>query len=549
MYKVNLMDMEIGVDKGTKIYNLIKKYAIEDYNVNTIIACKVNGVVKSLNYEIENDCDITYIFINSTEGMRIYVRGLTLVLIKALNELYPEAKLVVDYSLGEALCCEIVGIDIIDEIVVALRNRMREIIRENMPIIKKTMSVEEVQEIYRKDGFSEKAEFIGNSHQKALSLYYIDEVCGYFYGKMPISTGYLNVFDLKKYEKGVIIMYPNKNDTNYISSMTMPKKLYRTFSEYEDFYETVGIKNINDLNDKIRSGEIKDIIMITEAMHEKKIAGIADKIAKDRMKKLILIAGPSSSGKTTFAQRLSIQLMVNKMNFVTLSMDNYFIERKDTPKDENGQYNFEAINVVDIEYLNSDIQKLMQGVEIELPEFDFITGTRQYNGKMAKLEPNGVIILEGIHCLNDELTPNIPLENKFKIFVSALTVLNVDGYNRISTTDTRLIRRIIRDSKFRNYTIEETMERWESVRRGEDKYIFPYQENADVMFNTSLPFEYSIFKDEIEELLIEVPKTSEYYSETNRIKTLITLFLPLESGDIPKNSILREFIGEGCFYR
>ena len=317
----------------------------------------------------------------------------------------------------------------------------------------------------------------------------------------------------------------------------------------KDFYETVGIKNINDLNEKIRSGEIKDIIMITEAMHEKKIAGIADKIAKDSMKKLVLIAGPSSSGKTTFAQRLSIQLKVNKMNFVTLSMDNYFIERKDTPKDENGQYNFEAINVVDIEYLNSDIQKLMQGEEIELPEFDFITGTRQYNGKMAKLEPNGVIILEGIHCLNDELTPNIPLENKFKIFVSALTVLNVDGYNRISTTDTRLIRRIIRDSKFRNYTIEETMERWESVRRGEDKYIFPYQENADVMFNTSLPFEYSIFKEEIEELLTEVPKTSEYYSETNRIKTLITLFLPLESDDIPKNSILREFIGDGCFYR
>lgn len=549
MYKVDLMDMEIGVDKGTTIHELIKKYSQEDYDISNIIACKVDGVIKDLDYQVDNDCVISYIFTNSTEGMRIYVRGLTLILIKALNDLYPNANLKVDYSLGEALCCEIQGIEIIDEIVVALRNRMKELIEQNIQIVKKYVTVEELQEIYIQSGFPEKAELIKNTQTKSLSLYYIENTCGYFYGKMPTSTGYIKMFDLKKYENGVILMYPNRNDLSVIKASHMNKKLYNTLKEYEDFYETVGIKNIYDLNEIIRNGSIKQAIMVTEAMHEKKIAHIADNIAKDTSKQLILIAGPSSSGKTTFAQRLGVQLMVNKINYVTLSMDNYFVVRENTPLDENGEYDFERLETVDIPLLNDNINRLMNGEEVELPEFDFVTGQRNYNGKFAKLSPNGVIVLEGIHALNDELTPNIPVEKKYRIFVSALTVLNVDNYNRISTTDTRLIRRIIRDSKFREYGIEETMAMWESVRRGEDKYIFPYQENADVMFNTSLPFEFSIFKEEIEGLLDTVPRNSVYYSETNRIKSLLSMFLPLESEFIPINSILREFIGEGCFYR
>lgn len=549
MYKVNLMDMEIGVSKETTVYDLVKKYSQEDYDINNIIACKVNGVVKSLNHKIKQDCDIKYIFTNSTEGMRIYVRGLTLVLIKALQDTYPGTKLVVDYALGEALCCEIQGVDIIDEVVVALRRRMREIIDANIDIVKKSLTREEVQKIYRESGFWDEAELIENINVKSLALYYIDDICGYFFGKTPISTGYMPVFGLKKYEKGVILLYPNRNNVSVLKMLDMPKKLYSTFSEYEDFYQTLGVKNICEVNQKIKDKTIIETIMVTEAMHEKKIASIADNIAKNKEKKLILIAGPSSSGKTTFAQRLAIQLRVNKMKFVTLSMDNFFVERVDTPLDENGEYDYEALETVDIKLLNDTITKLLNYEEVELPEFDFITGKRVYNGKVAKLEQDGVIILEGIHALNEDLTPSVSYDSKYRIFVSALTVLNVDGYNRISTTDTRLIRRIIRDSKFRDYTIEETMARWESVRRGEDKYIFPYQENADVMFNTSLPFEFSIFKKEIEKLLQTVSKTSEYYSETNRIKRLITMFLPLDSKDIPKNSILREFIGGGCFYR
>ncbi len=549
MYKVNLMDMEIGVDKDTQIYDLIKKYSQEDYDITNIIACKVNGVIKNLNDVIDEDCDISYIFTNSTEGMRIYVRGLTLILIKALNDLYPQACINVDYSLGEAICCEIKGLEIIDEVVVALRKRMKEIIEENIDIVRKTVTVEELQKIYLDSGFPEKAELIKDTKTKSLSLYYIEDTYGYFYGKMPISTGYIKTYDLKKYEKGVILMYPNRNDISIIKASYMNNKLYNTLKEYEDFYHTVGIKNIYDLNEMIREGSIKDAIMITEAMHEKKIASIADNIKKSEDKKLILIAGPSSAGKTTFAQRLGIQLLVNKIKYITLSMDNYFIPRKEVPIGENGEVDYENINVVDIQYLNNDINKLINGEQIELPEFNFITGQREYNGKMVKLEPNGVIILEGLHALNDDLTPSINNELKYKIFVSALTVLNVDSYNRISTTDTRLLRRIIRDSQFRNYTIEQTMSRWESVRSGEDKWIFPFQENADVMFNTSLPFEFSIFKKVLQNELESIPKTSIYYSETNRLNSLLSMFLPLDSELIPINSILREFIGGGCFYR
>lgn len=284
-------------------------------------------------------------------------------------------------------------------------------------------------------------------------------------------------------------------------------------------------------------------------MHEKKIANIADRIVKDANHQVVLIAGPSSSGKTTFAQRLGIQLAVNKTKYVTISMDNYFVDREYTPLDENGDYDFESLKAVDVELLNKNINSLLNGETIKLPLFDFKTGVRQYSEKEYKLDKNDIIILEGIHALNDELTYTIPIEKKFKIFVSALTVLNVDTFNRISTSDSRLIRRIIRDSLFRNYPIEGTMLRWESVRKGEDKYIFPYQENADVMFNTSLPYEFALFKELIEKELKKIPDTSDYYSETNRLYTLLEMFLPLESGVIPVNSILREFIGDGCFYR
>lgn len=549
MYKVNLMDDEIAVEQGRKVIDEIKKYADEDDDIKNIIACKVNQRIKSLYYEIQEDCSIKYIYTNSLEGMRLYVKGLVFILMKAVDDLYPKCKVEVNYALGDALFCKINNLDIIDENIVKIRRRMKEIIDEDIPIVKRKLSAEEVKDIYMAEGYNEKLGIINEKGNTALSLYYLEETHGYFYGKMPISTSYMKKYDLKKYEYGVVLMYPSKNNSNIILSSNMPKKLYNTFFEYEDFYKTLGIKNIADLNKYIKDGEIGNVIRISEAMHEKKIANIADKIVRDANRPVVLIAGPSSSGKTTFAQRLGIQLAVNKTKYVTISMDNYFVDREYTPLDENGDYDFESLKAVDVELLNKNINSLLNGEEIKLPLFDFKTGVRQYSEKKYKLNKNDIIILEGIHALNDELTYTIPIEKKFKIFVSALTVLNVDTFNRISTSDSRLIRRIIRDSLFRNYPIEGTMLRWESVRKGEDKYIFPYQENADVMFNTSLPYEFALFKELIEKELKKIPDTSDYYSETNRLYTLLEMFLPLESGVIPVNSILREFIGDGCFYR
>ncbi len=547
MYKVKLMGMEIGVPENRKVIDIIKEH--EEGNISNIIACKVNNDIKSLNYEINDDVEITYIYNNSSDGMRIYVRGLSLIMIKAFEDLYPSAKVNINYSLGEALYCHIENIDIVDEIVVSVRQRMQEIIENDLPIDLKRLPKNVVKKMYIEDGHSAKLGLLNNNLSSQLLLYYLEETYGYFYGEMPISTGYIKTYALKKHGAGVLLMYPNKKDISIIKASDMHKKLNSTLSEYEDFYAKVKIKDISDLNNTIIKGNINDIIRISEAMHEKKIANIADMIKRDSNKKIVLIAGPSSSGKTTFAQRLGIQLKINDLNPITISVDNYFVEREDNPVDENGNYDFECLQAIDLNLFNDHLSRLLNGEEIEMPEFNFATGHKEYKGNRVKMDESNVLVIEGIHALNDQLTSSIPLENKFKIFISALTVLNIDRYNRISTTDTRLIRRIIRDSKFRAYPIEKTLAMWHSVRNGEDKYIYPYQETADVMFNSSLPYEFAIFKFFAEPLLLTVTEDSKYYSEAKRLYELLSLFLPLETKEIPINSILREFTGEGCFYR
>ncbi len=547
MYKVNLAGMEIGVEEDCSVIDLIKKY--EQGDIDKIIACKVNNEIKTLNYRINDDSDIKYINTQSSEGMRIYVRGLTLIMVKAFEDLYPNAKVKVNYSLGEALYCEVEDLDVIDEVVVAVRNRMKEIIEEDLPIERKVLARNEVKKMYRDSGQLEKLDLLNTSLDSYLWIYYIEETYGYFYGKMPISTRYISNFDLRKHDNGIILMYPDRNDTSIIKASNMNKKLSNTLKEYEQFYNTMKIRNISDLNNAIKQGKIEEVIRISEAMHEKKIAGIADMIKKDEKKKIILIAGPSSSGKTTFAQRLGVQLRVNNINPITISVDNYFVEREQTPRDENGDYDFERLQAIDLDLFNDHLTKLLNGEEVNMPKFNFTTGSKEYNDNYVKMNEDDVLVIEGIHCLNDELTKQIPMENKFKIFISALTVLNIDRYNRISTTDTRLMRRIIRDNKFRSYPISKTITMWKSVRNGEDKYIFPYQESADVMFNSSLPYEFAVFRTFMEPLLLTINEESEYYSDVKRLYELISFFLPIETKDIPINSILREFTGEGCFYR
>ena len=347
----------------------------------------------------------------------------------------------------------------------------------------------------------------------------------------------------------MLLAYPIRYNPTDVVKVKETKKLYNTFEEYDKLHKVLKVENVAELNNWIKSGNVGELIRISEALHEKKIAQIADMIAADKNKKIVLIAGPSSSGKTTFAQRLGIQLRVNGLKTVTLSMDNYFVNRENNPKDENGNYDFECIEAIDVDLFNEQLSKLLAGEEVSLPTFDFTTGHRKYLGNIAKLNENEIIVIEGIHGLNEKLTSSIPRENKFKIYISALTSLNIDDCNRVSTSDSRLIRRILRDNKYRSHSAIATIKMWPSVRNGEEKYIFPFQEDADVMFNSSLIYEDAVLKSYVEPILAAVDNTNPEYSEAKRLYEFLGYFLPMGTEEIPINSILREFIGGGCFYR
>lgn len=386
-----------------------------------------------------------------------------------------------------------------------------------------------------------------NDNKKEFSLYYCEDYYNYFYGVMPVSTGYIKYFDLMKYENGFLILYPSKKEPNKVKEYKETKKLYTTLQEYQDIHKLLGLYTLDRINKLIREGRAKDMILLAEALHEKKISQIADQIAKDKTKKVVLIAGPSSSGKTTFAKRLGIELRLNGLKPKTISVDNYFVERENTPKDEEGNNDYEALEAVNLKLLNEHLVKLLNGEEIDVPKFDFKTGHKHYDGEKMKLADDEVLVMEGIHCLNDNLTPAIPKESKFKIYISALTVLNIDYYNRISTTDTRIIRRTVRDNQFRGYNAEHTLEVWPLVSAGEEKNIFPYQEEADAMFNTSLIYEINALKPYALPLYEGIGKDSPQYSEAKRLCEFLKYFEEIPLDLIPKNSLIQEFIGKGIF--
>lgn len=401
----------------------------------------------------------------------------------------------------------------------------------------------------KKNGKIDKRALLENRMKTHVSMYYCGGTFNYFYGVMPISTGYVKTYDLLKYEQGLLLAFPRRFSPNKIQKFTDSKKLYATFEEYDKIHKILGIETIAGLNDYIRRGKGGEVVRICEALHEKKLAQIADMIAQDKNKRLVLIAGPSSSGKTTFAQRLGIQLQVNGIKGVTLSIDNYFVNRVDTPKDANGNYDFECLEAVDLKLFNEQLKQLLAGKEVELPTYDFSDGTRKYLGNKAKLGENEVLVIEGIHGLNEKLTSAIPRDKKFKIYISALTTLNIDECNRVTTTDTRLLRRMVRDYMFRSHNPQKTFQMWESVRAGEEKYIFPYQEDADVMFNSSMVYEIAALKQYAEPLLASVDYNSPEFSEAKRLYEFLSYFMPINSSEIPNNSILREFLGGGVFYR
>lgn len=542
--KIIYKNIEVPIEENTTVLEVFKETIEEKQHM---IACTINNEVKSFNYVLKEEDEVELLDTTTRDGGRIYTRGLLFIMAMAFHRLYPTVQLTINYQLSSSMFCEIENAIITEEMIQKIREEMQNIIHQNLPIRKVEMGKEEAKEFIKKENTGIGKIQIENKEKEEVSFYFCEEYFNYFYGVMPVSTGYIRLFDIMKYQNGFLIRYPNKKEPEQIKPYQEGKKLLATLEEYDDINRILGIATLEQLNQKIRNGETKDIILLSEALHEKKIATIADKITQNRKKRVILIAGPSSSGKTTFAKRLGIQLRLNGLKPKTISVDNYFVEREQTPKDEFGNYNFEALEAVDLKLLNEHLVKLLNGEEIEMPTFDFKEGRKYYLGKKMKLEEDEVLVMEGIHCLNDELTPKIPKEQKFKIYISALTVLNIDYYNRISTTDTRIIRRTVRDSQFRGYDALKTLSSWYSITAGEEKNIFPFQEEADVMFNTSLVYEINALKNYALPLFRKIGKEQKEYAEAKRLCEFLNYFEPISVEDIPKNSLLQEFIGNGIF--
>ncbi len=520
------------------------------YLKQPIIGAFVNNKLKELTYNIYKPKTIEFIDITHPDGMRMYVRSLSFVLQKAVNELLPNVQLNIEHSISNGYYCDIEGIkgNITNEMVFKIGDKMKEIINSDIPFKRNEILSTEAIELFEKSNFLEKARLFKSRPQLYSSVYRLEKTIDYFYGFLVPSTGYLKIFDLVKYYEGMLLIPPKK--TNYLENeeIIIQDKLFDIFREYKNWGEILNVGYIGNINECVKERKISELIKISEALQEKKLANIADTISrKEEIPKLILISGPSSSGKTTFAQRLAVQLKVAGLTPVTLSLDNYFVDRELTPKDEAGEYDFETLEALDIKLLNSNLKNLFDGKEIDLPKFSFQTGKREYDGKKLKINGKTIIIAEGIHALNPKLTHSIPTNVKYNIYVSALTTVSLDNHNRIPTTDTRLIRRIIRDYKYRGYSAMDTINRWQSVRNGEEKHIFPYQENADVMFNTAVHYETGVLKRYAEPILQEVPSNNIAYREATRLLKFFSYIVPIPDQEIPPTSILREFLGGSSF--
>ena len=512
-----------------------------------IVGCTVNNEYQNIEYEVNENDKVELIDVSQKEGMKIYRRTLLYVLGKAVKELYPEAKFSIEYQLLDSMFCEIQNMEITDEIINNISNKMREIINKKLPIEKVVMTRKEAEEFYKKNNSTRGKIQLDLESNEKIELYFCEDYFNYFFGLLASNTGNLDLFKIEKFEDGFVIRYPSSRDPFVIPEKTEYRKLAWSLGEYDDMHKILNVDTLDKLNNAVRENTVKDIIMIDEALHEKKIANIADEIAKRKDVKIILIAGPSSSGKTTFAQRLGIQLKINGLRPVTISVDNYFVEREDTPRDENGEYDFECLEAIDTKLFNEHLEKLLNGGEVEMPSFDFKIGTKKYDGNKIKLEKDDVLVIEGIHCLNDELTKKIPREQKYKVYISALTVLNMDYCNRISSRDNRLIRRMVRDYQFRGYSAKQTIATWDNVTKGEEKYIFPFQEEADSMFNTSLIYELSVLKNIAMPLLEEIMPEDKEYAEARRIINMLKYFEPISNQLVPTNSLVKEFMGGGDF--
>ncbi len=544
MVEIQLPDQRvISALRGTPVGDFLS--ILDDPDLPPVVGAIINGELRELTYPIQMEAKVRPVTMGEPDGMRIYRRSLTFLLENAFSHQFSDATLTIDHSVASGgYYCQVTGRSPLNELELScLEERMRSLVAADLPFRRREMPLPQAIEYFRKGGYEDKVRLLAHRQKDYLTVYELAGHLDYHHGYMVPSTGYLRWFSLIKTGDGFTLRFPRRHAPVTLLPMPEYPKLLTAFRQYGDWLHRLGISNVGALNDAIKGGRLSEIILVSEALHEQQVSEIAATIAKrsDDVR-LILIAGPSSSGKTTFSKRLMVQLLARGVSPFSLEMDNYFIERDLTPRDENGNLDFESINALDRARLSDDLRRLVAGESVQLPLYNFITGSSGL-GDVIQLKSKESIILEGIHGLNPELIVGVPHEQTFRIYVSALTQLNLDRHNRVSTTDTRLIRRIVRDARERGYTAQQTIARWESVRRGEKRYIFPYQENADVMFNSALAYELSVLKPLAEPLLRQVPFGTPEFIEAKRLLAFLDWFLPVEVARIPDNSIIREFIG------
>ena len=536
-----------GGETLQEIFNRLK----EQINLTPICA-RVNNKTEDMNYPVFGPKQVEFLSRESGSGQRVYTRSLCMILYKAVCDVLPGVRLRIEHSVSNGHYCLLESKKGVSEDVVAqLLNRMREIVAEDIPFRRREQLTEDVIKIFERQGLTDKVQLLMSNRELYTVYYELDNVCDSYYGNLAVSTGQIDVFDLIPYKNGMLLLGFDKQNPSQPATPTVQEKMFNAFTEYTHFNHIIGIKNVGELNSLTNRQKTADLINVAEALHEKKIGRISDEITRryhEGGARIVLIAGPSSSGKTTFTKRLAIQLMTNLLVPQLISLDDYFVNRVNTTLDEDGEYDFESLYALDLDTFNKDLNALLAGEEINQPTYNFERGEREYRGNKIRLKDNSILLIEGIHGLNPELTAQIEAKMKFSIYVSALTTLSIDDHNWVPTTDNRLLRRIIRDAKYRGVSAESTIKRWPSVRRGEEKWIFPYQENADAMFNSSLLFELGVIKEYGENVLKHVPRDVPEYGEAYRLRRFLSYFTPISDQVIPHTSLLREFLGGSSFH-
>lgn len=552
------MKTNVKVEINKKIYEYPKNITLleisrdfqKDFEYDIILAF-VDNKLRELFKTVTEDCFVSFVTTAEDAGYKTYTRGMILVMLKAFYAEFGSEnidKVTVEYAIGNGLFCEYTGkVPLTKEKLLAVKKRMRKLVERELPFVKRSIGTDDAIELFRKYHMYDKEKLFYYRRVSKANIYNLDGFEDYYYGYMPASSGILKYFDLMEYEGGFLLILPDKKAPTAVEPFVPQKKLFYTLSESDRWTKMMNIENVGALNDVVAQGGMNELILVAEALQEKKTSDIAEEIKKARGSKFIMIAGPSSSGKTTFSYRLSIQLKAHGLKPHPVAIDNYFVDREKTPRDEFGNYNFECLDAIDVEQFNQDMTNLLKGKTVDIPSFNFKSGKREYKGNYMTLGPEDILVIEGIHGLNDKLSYSLPRESKYKIYISALTSLNIDEHNRIPTTDGRLLRRMVRDARTRGASAQKTISMWKSVRRGEEENIFPFQEDADIMFNSALIYELAVLKQYAEPVLFGIDRDCEEYVEAKRLLKFLDYFIATPGESVPQNSILREFVGGSCF--